>query len=176
MCFHSSAGADSQASGRGLEVESAVFPSTEFPDVPQVRLAIPAGWRPLAVAGTLIAAVLDRGAESFSPNVVVTHDRVIEGSWEDSEASVLALLDTLVDLQVIDRQRVTLGGRPWSVFEFAHAAGSAGTVIQVIATTRVEHETVTEVVRVTASTDPVDLDVVLPELRRIVAGTQITAR
>lgn len=152
------------------------FPSLDFPEVPAIRISLPAEWRPRAVSGTILGAGLDRGPESFSPNVIVTHERVAGGSWDASEAAVTTYVNTLADVQVIDRQRVTLGGRPWSVFEFAHVAAGVGTVIQIIAVTLVERQSVSDVIRVTASTDPVDVDVVLPQLRAIIADTVVVER
>jgi hypothetical protein len=152
------------------------FPSQEFPDFPAVSLQPAEGWTTRPVPGTVLAVVLDRGPEKFSPNVVVTLTRGVDTTWEDADAAVDAFVSGLSEVESAPRERPVFDERPWSVLEFAHVTEEAGTVFQLIAVALLEHGPVVDSVRVTASIAPEDMDEVLPVLRRIVASTQISVR
>jgi len=144
--------------------------------VPAVAITVPEGWASKPVPGALIAVSADRGAGVFSPNVVVTHSREVGATWEQVEAHVTSYLDTLVDPQEIDRQRVVLGGRRWTVVEFAHSVPEAGTVIQVLAATLVELAQVTDVVRLIGSLSATEHENDLPVVRAAIASAVVTPR
>lgn len=158
------------------ESNRVAFPGPEFPDLPAMELQVPQGWQPRHFPGTLMAVVLDRGTESFSPNLVVTHSRGIGLGWEQSEAAVEEYVATLVEVETAPRERVVLNDRRWSVFEFAHIASEVGTVLQVIAITLVEHGSVVDTIRATATLAADQVTEALPQVRAAIGSIRITAR
>jgi hypothetical protein len=155
-------------------MSQASFPSDDFPAFPAVTLDAPDGWEPRAFAGTVLALIDDRGAEAFSPNVVVGLTRTAAGhTLDEASAAVEEYVSRLPEVAPVDSARVELGGRTWAVSEFAYTTAAVGTVVQVVAVTVVDHGPVTDVVRVTGTATPDDYETSLPAIRQIVAAARV---
>lgn len=152
----------------------AAFPSEDFPAYPSVSLDTPDGWQPRTIAGTLLAVVDDRGADAFSPNVIVGITRTPAGhSLDDAIAAIKGQAAQLPDVAPIDAAKVDLEGREWWVTEFAYASAAAGTIVQVVAVTVVDNGPACDVIRVTGTASPADYETSLPVIRQIVAGAVV---
>lgn len=156
---------------------SARFPSQEFPDVPTVEVTVPDRWSPRAAAGSLFAVILDRGADAFSPNLVVTHARhAPDYRLDESDAAIDAYVGDLAESRRIGRRVAELAGREWRIDEFAYVDEEAGTVVQIIATTLVPSPHVSDVIRLTGSALAESALDDLPVLREIVGSALVGAR
>lgn len=157
-------------------MKSVEFPTAEFPQLPRISLPLPDGWLPSHLPGALLGGLLDRGPTAFSPNVLVTHARERDVELATVEAAIDEYVATLADAQAIDRRRITLDDRIWSVLEFAHTVPQVGTVFQIIAATVVANGPVDDVVRITASTTPEGMEEILPLLRDIITGARVAVQ
>lgn len=154
----------------------ASFPSADFPAFPAVSLQHPDEWTPRPAADTLFAVIDDRGAEAFSPNVVVGVTRAVGGhTLAQAAAAIQADINALREVAPVDAAEVRFDGTPWFVSEFAHATDAAGTVIQIIAVTVVASGPFTDIVRVTGTATPADYEESLPVIRSIIASTRVSA-
>lgn len=154
----------------------AAFPSADFPAHPSITLDTPDGWAPRVVAGTVIAVAEDRGADAFSPNVIVGLTRVPAGhTLDEAAAAITTQVAQLAEVAPVDTATVDFAGRDWWVTEFAYASAAAGTVVQVVAVTVIENGPVADVVRVTGTASPADYETSLPAIRQIVSSAVIGA-
>ena len=155
----------------------ASFPSAAFPDFPAVTIEHPAEWSTRPVPGALIAVIDERQAETFAPNVIVGVTRVAGGhTLADEVASVAQYVTQLPEVAPVDNAPVDFGGRTWGVAEFAYRADGAGSIVQVIAVTVVEHGDAADVVRITGTAGADDYETALPVIRNIVASARVTTR
>lgn len=152
----------------------ASFPSPAFPAFASVTLEHPGTWTPRPVAGSVLAVVDDRGADAFSPNVVVGITRAAAGhTLEAASAAIDEYVRGLPEFAPVDAALVEFGGAAWWVSEFAYATEAVGTVIQVVAVTVVDAGVAADVVRVTGTATPADYEASLPVIRQIVASTRV---
>jgi hypothetical protein len=154
----------------------ASFPSDLFPAFPAVTLDYPEGWEARPVVEAVLAVLDDRGADAFSPNVVVGITRAGRDVTLSTAADALqAEVAALREVAPVDAAQVGFGDAPWFVSEFAYVSEAAGTIMQVVAVAAVGNGPFTDVVRVTGTASPADFEESLPVIRRIIASTRIAS-
>lgn len=158
-------------------MHAARFPGESFPEVPALSLDRPEGWQDQFTRGSLLAIMLDRGPESFSPNAVATHARYgTDVDLAQSDAAVEAYISGIEGVEIINRRSDTRDAREWNAIEFTYEDAAIGTVIQIIAITVVKHVAATDVITITATTDTAAMDEIVPVLRQVVASATVEAR
>jgi hypothetical protein len=147
------------------------FPSPEFPDFPAVDLRIPAGWSPLTVSGSIAALILDRGPESYSPNLVVTATRSTDLTFDDVADAARRSASALPDAVPIERTRIVVAERPWDVLQYAYSDPRAGTLVQVVASTVLTGSFVVQAIGTVEASEAPTLIAVLRDIVRSITLT-----
>lgn len=154
----------------------ASFPGPSFPAYPAITLEYPEGWEPRPVVDAVLAVLDDRGPDAFSPNVVVGITRAGRDVTLSTAADALQTeVAGLREVAPVDAAQVSFDGASWFVSEFAYVSEAAGTIMQVVAVAAVGNGPFTDVVRVTGTASPADVEESLPVIRRIIASTRIAA-
>jgi hypothetical protein len=153
---------------------TASFPSTEAPALPSISVDLPEGWQQRTAPDMLLAVIEDRGPDAFSPNVVVGVTRQPAGHpLQAAQQAADEFVQGLREVALLERADVELGGRPWSIIEYAHVTDVAGTIAQVVAVTVVDNGPVTDMVRVTGTVLAERIEQDLPAVREVIASTRV---
>lgn len=111
-------------------MENLTYPSNMFPAKPNVSIAIPDGWQPVATVTTDIAAVAPE-VDGFRPNVVVIVTRRLRGM-----VAAVALDEIAAESQqrpegsVSEPFEIELNGRTWSGCDLTWNDPVAGKLVQ----------------------------------------------
>ncbi|MCJ1696297.1 hypothetical protein MT349_10930 [Rathayibacter caricis] len=156
-----------------MSTRIAQYPSPTFPEFPAIGFQIPPGWSPLTAAGSIAAVVLDRGPESYSPNVVVTVTRTEDGTLDDAAEAARRSASALRDAVPMERTRIDVRGRRWDVLQYAYTEPAAGTLVQVIASTLVSGSFV---LRAIGTVEASEAGALVPQIRDVVLSLTVTER
>ncbi|MBK8758240.1 MAG: hypothetical protein IPM08_14300 [Actinomycetales bacterium] len=106
------------------------FPSDLFPAKPQVSLAVPSDWRPVATVTTDIAAIAPE-VDGFRPNVIVVVNRRPSGMVVGVALDEIAAESQLRPQgSVSEPFEVDLNGRAWSGCDLEWEDPRAGRLVQ----------------------------------------------
>lgn len=150
------------------------FPSEQFPGFPSVSVPCPDGWSAAVDPEAQVAVVREGSGDEFRANVVVVVTRLDETQQlADVARSCAATLESKREYAEVRRGGTGVAGIAGFVVQGAWVSEEAGTVMQDVRGTIVEHDGVRDLVTVTATCAGGQVDQVWPEMETILGGLQL---
>jgi hypothetical protein len=139
---------------------------TVVPAPQAFRFDAPVGWIPVAITGTVAAVRLDVGADSFSPNVLISVERTSMSREEaiGAQSSAIAALDSVAMLDELD---LSATSSEWHAWEYAYTDKRAGTLVQLFALAIVSQPESRQIVTLVGSVDAKRAEDLLPAIRSV---------